>query len=177
MWFAFSVDLEPNKDGSLDGVGRAMEWYAETVPRGTVYTTYRIATELPDLVADLATDHELGVHVHPREFGHDHDQFGDLSRDRQRDLVDRTRHAVADAAALDIDDVTVFRAGRHSATTTTLSVLADLGFEVDASAHVNYDWLPESIGSATDPLVLDNGLVELPTSRHCGDAPVRLAAL
>ena len=35
QWFAFSVDLEPNKDDTLDGIRDAMEWFDETIPRFT----------------------------------------------------------------------------------------------------------------------------------------------
>lgn len=142
-WLAFSVDLEPNKDGTLTGIEKAMAWFDETVPRGTVYTTYRIATELPDVVAALAVDNEIGVHVHPREFGHDHDQLAELSTDRQRGLIRRTRAAVAEAASMRSDDIVSFRAGRHSASEATFAVLADLGFTVDASINVRYtEYLP-----------------------------------
>lgn len=165
MWIAFSVDLEPNKDGSLDGIAGAMDWYDETIPWGTVYTTYRIATELPEVVDRLAATHELGVHVHPLEFGHEHDQLAELPRDRQRELIVRTRRAVADAAALDPDILTAFRAGRHSASHTTLDVLAELGFDVDASVNVRYTaYLPETLTRETGPFRLDSGMLELPTT-------------
>lgn len=164
-WLAFSVDLEPNKDDTLVGVEEAMEWFDRTVPRGTVYTTYRIATELPDVVASLSTDHEIGVHVHPREFGHDHDQLAELPVDRQRELIQRTRTALAEAAAIDLDKIVSFRAGRHSASEATLDVLADLGFKVDASINVRYsDYLPSPLISTSGPFHLENGLLEVPTS-------------
>lgn len=161
---AFSVDLEPNKDGSLDDVRDAMEWYDRTIPRGTVFVTRRIATELPNVVDDLSTDHEVGVHVHPREFGHEHDQLAELSQERQAELVSTTRKAVANAARVSTDLVTSFRAGRHSASEETIDVLRELDFGVDASVHVRYDnHFPESITSRADPFVW-NGIVEVPTS-------------
>lgn len=166
-WIAFSVDLEPNKDDSLTGIQEAMEWYDETVPRGTVYATYRIATELPDVVAMLAENHEIGVHVHPREFGHEHDQFAELSDQRQRELIQKTREELADAASLDTEDIVSFRAGRHSATEETFDVLSDLGFEVDASINVRYtDYLPQSLTKMNEPFYLDNGLLEVPTTYY-----------
>ena len=58
---AFSVDLEPNKDGSLDGIRDAITWFDEVVDRGTVFTTYRIADELPGLITELAETHEIGL--------------------------------------------------------------------------------------------------------------------
>jgi len=164
-WVAFSVDLEPNKDDTLDGVAEAMDWYDETVPRGTVYATHRIATELPDLIADLSTDHEIGVHVHPREFGHEHDQLAELDGERQREVIAETRTALADAAGIDATEIVAFRAGRHSASETTLAVLADLGFAVDASVNVRYeDYLPASLTERTAPFDHGTGLFELPTT-------------
>lgn len=164
-WVAFSVDLEPNKDDTLDGVAEAMRWFDDVVPRGTVYATHRVATELPDLIADIAIDHEIGVHVHPREFGHGHDQLAEVNADRQRELITVTRMRLAEAAGVDEHEVTAFRAGRHSARETTFQVLADLGFEVDASVNVRYtNYLPESLTAKQDPFRLDSGLLELPTT-------------
>lgn len=163
----FSVDLEPNKDDALDGVEEAMSWFDRTVPRGTVFATHRIATELPGLLADLAETHEIGVHVHPREFGHDHDQLAELSRERQRELIEQTRGAVADAVGT---EPVSFRAGRHSASRATISVLSELGFAVDASLNVRYnDYLPAELTGRTEPFELD-GLVELPVTH--GTLPV-----
>lgn len=175
MRLAFSVDLEPNKDGTVDGVSDAMNWYDGVVPRGTVYTTYRIATEHPDLVATLAESHEIGVHVHPAEFGHDADDLAALSRDRQRELIAETRSAVADASKIDVSDLTAFRAGRHKASPTTLDVLADLGFQVDASLHVRYkQHVPSSMAEKEGPFVHGSGLVELPTTYKRPRQPSRV---
>lgn len=161
-WVAFSVDLEPNKDGSLDGVSEAMEWYDDVVPRGTAFVTHRVATESPAVVGDLAADHEIGVHVHPREFGHDHDQLAELDPDRQRELVQRTRSALRDVVDKPVNS---FRAGRHSLSLDTLSVLADLGFETDASVNVRYrDYLPADVTDRDAPFEFDDGIVEVPTS-------------
>ena len=167
QWFAFSVDLEPNKDDTLDGIRDAMEWFDETIPRGTVYTTHRIATELSDVVSMLATDHEIGVHVHPREFEHEHDQFAELTPERQRELIATTRESVAEAAGIDEKDIVSFRAGRHSASEETFNVLSDLGFEVDASINVRYtDYLPAPLTNRSEPFYLDNGLLEIPTTYY-----------
>lgn len=164
-WVALSVDLEPNKDDTLGGVAEAMDWFDTVVPRGTVYATHRIATELPAVVEKLAVDHEVGIHVHPREFGHDHDQLADLNADRQGELIAETRTALAAAAGVEEEDITSFRAGRHSASEVTFGVLADLGFQVDASINVRYtDYLPESLTRREGPFVLDSGLLELPTT-------------
>lgn len=166
-WLAFSVDLEPNKDDSLDEIQEAMEWFDRTVPRGTVYTTYRIATELPNVVSMLAADHEIAVHVHPREFGHENDQLAKLSANRQRELIATTRAAIAEAAELDTDDIVSFRAGRHSASEETFDVLTDLGFMVDASINVRYtDFLSESLTARTEPFYTENGLLEVPTTYY-----------
>lgn len=160
---ALSVDLEPNKDGTLDGVRDAMEWFDRTVGRGTVFTTYRIATELPELVEELHRDHEIGVHVHPREFGHDHDELARLSAERQSGLIATTRTAVAEAIGVDPDTIRSFRAGNHSVSEETVDVLRR-GFDVDASVHVRYDdSLPKRVTRRTDPFEWD-GLVEVPTT-------------
>ncbi|OSP10596.1 hypothetical protein B9H04_02420 [Halorubrum ezzemoulense DSM 17463] len=165
MSIAFSVDLEPNKDGSFDGVAEAMDWYNSIVPRGTVYATYRIATERPDILKRLAADHEVGVHVHPREFGHRDDNLAELDPARQRDLISQTRKSVAQAAGLDETVLTAFRAGRHKIEPATLNVLADLGFEVDASVNVRYrDHMPAEVTSRVVPFEHKSGLVELPTT-------------
>jgi transcriptional regulator with XRE-family HTH domain len=162
---AFSVDLEPNPDGSYVGVAEAMDWVDDLVPRSTVYTTYRVATEKPDLVAALAEGHQLGVHVHPREFGHDHDSLAALPRGRQRELITETRRAIADAAGISTAELTAFRAGRHQVSEETLDVLAALEFTVDASIHVRYrDHLPAALAARHGPFELDTGLVELPTT-------------
>lgn len=164
-YLAISVDLEPNKDGSIDDVAEAMEWYQKTVECGTVYATYRIATEMPDLIDRLATDHEIGVHVHPREFGHDHDQFAELPRDRQHELISDTRQALTHAADLDQSAVTVFRAGRHSASKTTFDVLEALDFNVDASVNIHYTaYLPSEITTHPAPFDITTDLSELPTT-------------
>jgi hypothetical protein len=175
MRAALSVDLEPNKDGSLDGVREAMAWFDRVVPRGTVFATYRIAADLPGLLADLAPSHEIGVHVHPREFGIEHDELARLDSERQRELIARTRTAVGDAIGVDPAEVGSFRAGRHSASPTTLAVLADLGFAVDASVNVRYrEHLPSVVLDRSAPFQLDTtaafdnyalgDLVEVPTS-------------
>ncbi|OYR68906.1 hypothetical protein DJ79_04605 [Halorubrum ezzemoulense] len=164
-WIAFSVDLEPNKDDSMDGIREAMEWFDQTIPRGTVYATHRIARELPEVVSMLAEDHEIAVHVHPREFGHEDDDLAALEPDRQRELIADTRVAVAEAAGLDERDLTAFRAGRHKASPATLSVLADLGFELDASVNVRYrEHMPADVADRVAPFVHESGLVELPTT-------------
>ena len=165
MPIAFSVDLEPNKDGTLGGVREAMEWFDEAVPRGTVFATYRIARELPELLALLSENHEIGVHVHPVEFGGDCDQLAELSRSRQRRLIEQTRAAVADAIGVEPATVRSFRAGRHSASETTFDVLSKLGFAVDASVNVRYeDYLPDRIRQVQNAVFLGNGLVEVPTT-------------
>jgi hypothetical protein len=164
-WFAPSVDLEPNKDDTFDGVAEAMSWFDRVVPRGTIYATYRVATERPEIIESLTETHEIGVHVHPREFGHDHDQFAELGADRQRDLLEETRTALADAAGLDETDIVAFRAGRHAANETTLDVLADLGFTVDASVNVRYrEYMPADVTGRSTPFEHESGLVELPTT-------------
>jgi hypothetical protein len=177
MRAALSVDLEPNKDGSLDGVREAMAWFDRVVPRGTVFATHRIAADLPGLLADLAASHEIGVHVHPREFGIEHDELAQLDRAHQRELITCTRTAVADAIGVDPAGVGSFRAGRHSAGPTTLGVLADLGFAVDASVNVRYrEHLPSAVLDRSAPFRLDatgafdgdsgkvGDLVEVPTT-------------
>lgn len=162
---AFSVDLEPNKDGTFDGVAESMNWYDEVIPRGTVYITHRVATDRPEVVAALADAHEIGVHVHPAEFGYDADDLAALSRDRQRELITETRDAVADAAGLRTADLTAFRAGRHKASPVTLEVLADLGFRVDASVHVRYrEYMPAETADRAAPFIHESGLLELPTT-------------
>lgn len=165
MELAFSVDLEPNKDGSLTGVPGAMDWFDDVVPRGTVFATYRIATELPEVVERLSVDHEIGVHVHPREFGHDQDELAELDVERQRTIIDQTRTALCEAIDSKSEDVTAFRAGRHSCSLDTLDILADLGFSTDASMHVRYDdHLPECLTDRSAPFRLSNGLYEVPTT-------------
>ena len=156
-----SIDLEPNKDDTMDGVRNAMEWFDETVPRGTVFATHRIATEMPDLLAMLAESHEIGVHVHPREFGHDHDQLAEVSSDRQRELISKTRAEITDATGI---EPISFRAGRHSASRETLRVLRDLGFAVDASVNVRYnEYLSADLTECSEPFEID-GLTEVPVT-------------
>ncbi|MUW13428.1 polysaccharide deacetylase family protein [Halorubrum sp. CBA1125] len=163
----FSVDLEPNKDGTMDGVRDAMEWFDRVVPRGTVFTTYRIAAEAPDLLATLSESHEIGVHVHPREFGHDSDQLAELPRDRQWELVKRTREEITDVIG---NEPISFRAGRHSASLETVDVLQELGFAVDASINVRYDgYLPATLTKRSEPFEL-NGLLEVPVTH--GTLPI-----
>jgi peptidoglycan/xylan/chitin deacetylase (PgdA/CDA1 family) len=165
MSIAFSVDLEPNKDGSFDGVAEAMDWYDNLVPQGTVYTTYRVATERPDIVSRLADEHDIGVHVHPKEFGHDHDDLATLTPERQRNLIAETRDAVAGAADVKPTGITAFRAGRHKASSETLSVLSNLGFIVDASVNVRYrDHMPDSVTDTVVPFQHECGIIELPTT-------------
>lgn len=167
MWVALSVDLEPNKDDTLAGIAEAMEWFDETVPRGTVYATYRIATELPTVLESLAETHEIGVHVHPREFGHEHDQLARLPVERQRELIDETRTALADAVSTPPSRITSFRAGRHSASLDTLAVLSELEFDVDASVNVRYDdYLPDRLTTRVEPTWVADELLELPTTYY-----------
>lgn len=174
MWIAFSVDLEPNKDGTLSGVRNAIEWVNETVPTATFYTTYRIAIEAPDLVASLADDHEIGVHVHPREFGHDHDQLAVLPVDRQHELITTTREELATAAGIDEGEILSFRAGRHSASQDTFSTLTSLDFAIDASINVTYrEHLPRDLTYRVEPFAV-NDLFEIPTT-HIQPSVISLA--
>lgn len=160
-YVVFSVDLEPNKDGTLTGVRSAMEWFDKVVPRGTVFATYRIATEDPDLLAELASAYEVGVHVHPREFGYEHDQLAKLRPARQRQLISKTRSVIAQATG---EDPISFRAGSHSATLETIDVLRGLGFRVDASMNARYDeYLPGNLLDHSEPFELD-GLTEVPVT-------------
>lgn len=158
---AFSVDLEPNKDGSLDGVRDAMTWFNEVVDRGTVFTTYRIADELPGLITELAETHEIGVHVHPREFGHSHDKLATLPADRQRELIEKTRTKITDETGV---EPVSFRAGRHSASRETLAVVSDLGFSVDASINIRYDeYFTADQREQTEPFEVER-LLEVPVT-------------
>ena len=157
----FSVDLEPNKDDTLNGVREAMEWFNRTVPTGTVFATYRIATELPALLAGLSKSHEIGVHVHPREFGYDHDWLAELSVDCQRSVIDQTRTAITEAVGT---EPVSFRAGRHSASRETFTVLKDIGFAVDASINVRYDeYLSEELTKRSEPFKMEE-LIEVPVT-------------
>ena len=162
MSIFFSVDLEPNKDGSFHGIRDAMEWFDRTVPCGTIFTTYEIATEMSDLLIELAESHEIGVHVHPREFGYNHDQLAELSHNQQRKLIEQTREAITNIVGT---EPISFRAGRHSVNQETFAVLKQLGFEVDASINVQYrDYLPDSLVSRQKLFILESELHELPTS-------------
>lgn len=162
---AFSMDAEPNQDGSFAGVKDAIEWFDDTIPRGTVYATYRVATEQPDLVQLLSDNHEIGIHVHPKEFGHEEDDLGALPADQQRELIRTTREAVAEAIGRDTDELGSFRAGRHKASPTTLSVLNDLRFNLDASINVRYgSYFEKSTRSRIAPFEHESGIVELPTT-------------
>lgn len=160
---AMSVDLEPNADGSLDGIADAMDWYDELVDRSTIYTTYRIATELPGLVSELAESHEIGVHVHPVEFGFDHDGFANLRRDDKSRTVSETRDALLSVAG--VDAVRSFRAGRHSVDDETLDVLQRNGFDVDASINVNYGGV-ERLMTQRQPCTVTTNFVEIPVSYY-----------
>lgn len=158
----FSVDLEPNKDGTLYQVRDAMEWFDRTVPRGTVFATYRIASEMPDLLADLSESHEIGVHVHPREFGYNHDRLAELDSNTQKEVIETTRRAISDVIG---SEPSAFRAGRHSASCDTFSILQELGFTIDASVNVLYnEHLPERIVNRQSPFMLCTDLFEVPTS-------------
>jgi hypothetical protein len=159
---AFSVDLEPNKDNSLEDIGKAMEWFDKTIPRGTIFTTFRIAKEMPDLVSKLSKSNEIGVHVHPKEFGYEHDKLAELGKRRQRELIDQTRMAITQCTA---QELTTFRAGRHSINSDTIEILPSLGFELDASININYNYsLPNDIVTHKSPFILNNGIVEVPTT-------------
>lgn len=159
--FAFSVDLEPNKDDSLDGIRDAMEWFDEVVDQGTVFTTHEIATELPDVITELVPTHEIGVHVHPREFGHSHDKLAMLPIERQRELIKTTRTKLTEVTGV---KPVSFRAGRHSASRETLAVVSDLGFGVDASINIRYDeHFTADHRERTEPFAIE-GIIEAPVS-------------
>lgn len=160
----FSVDLEPNMDGTLDEIKSVMNWFERTVPRGTVFTTYRIATEMTGLVSELSESYEIGVHVHPQEFGYEHDQLARLPSEQQQTLIVETRQAIADAVECNPEGITSFRAGRHSASEITIGILRDLQFNVDASVNVQYkDYMLPSVRRRSEPFEWD-GILELPTS-------------
>lgn len=164
-WMAFSVDLEPNLDGSLGGLHEAMAWYDDNVPRGTVYATNRIANELPDLLRNLSNSHEIGVHVHPKEFDHSHDRLAKLNHRRQKQIIQRTRESIVDATGLDQSQIKSFRAGRHSISRETLELLPELGFEIDASINVQYnEHLCSELSKLSQPQHLDCGIFEIPTT-------------
>ena len=165
MSIAFSVDLEPNKDGTFDGVGEAMSWVDVTVPQATIYATHRAATNRPEILESFVADHEIGVHVHPKEFGYEADDLARLPRQRQRELIGKTRQTVASAAGLNPGDLTAFRAGRHKAGPETLAVLSDMGFEIDASVNIRYrEHMPAGVIDRSIPFEHGSGLVELPTT-------------
>lgn len=164
-WVSLSVDLEPNKDGSLVGVEEAMKWYNNTIPRGTIYATHQTAIKKPDLLRRLKSNHEIGVHVHPREFGHKEDQLAKLSVQRQKKIIQRTQMAVADAIDCMPSSITSFRAGRHSASEKTLEILSELDFDIDASINIRYDnYLPGYLRKRSKPFRLTDDLLEIPTS-------------
>lgn len=157
----FSVDLEPNKDDTLNGVRDAMQWYDSTLPKGTVFTTRRIATEMPDLVEELSGSHEIGVHVHPREFGHDHDQLAELPKERQRELIIETMEKISEVTGR---TPASFRAGRHSVSKETIDILMNLGFSVDASVNIRYGkYLSRKIVEQKGPFEL-GGIEEIPVT-------------
>ncbi|AGN00942.1 hypothetical protein L593_04965 [Salinarchaeum sp. Harcht-Bsk1] len=141
-----------------------MDWFSNTIPQGTVFTTHRIATEIPGLISELADQHEIGVHVHPKEFGYDHDQLAELPPNVQSEVISSTRGAIADAIGVDPDSIRSFRAGRHSASEATIEILRDLGFLVDASVNMRYtQHLPSSITQRSKPFNWD-GIFEIPTT-------------
>lgn len=165
MRFAVSMDFEPNGDGSTTGLGEALDWFDAAVPRGTIFATRDAAEAFGERLAELSNSHELAVHVHPLEFGHEHDVLARLDPDEQRRLVRETRTAIAAATGTPADELTAFRAGRHAASETTFDVLAGLGFAVDASVNRTYRaHLPAAITDRHGPFRLDCGLLELPTT-------------
>ncbi|PSP72829.1 hypothetical protein BRC86_11415 [Halobacteriales archaeon QS_3_64_16] len=101
--------------------------------------------------------------------------MAELPFDRQATLIQRTRDALADACSLEVDEITAFRAGRHSASRETFDALAKLGFDIDASVNVRYgQYLPASMIRRRTPFALEEGLLELPTTYIRPEFPSRL---
>jgi peptidoglycan/xylan/chitin deacetylase (PgdA/CDA1 family) len=113
----------------------------------------------------LADNHEIGVHVHPKEFGYEHDRLARLNPVQQQNLIRETRTSVANAADLPEDEIISFRAGRHSIGQTTWRILAEEGFETDASVNVQYEEkVPKRARKKCGVFKLPNDLVEIPIS-------------
>lgn len=164
-WIAFSVDLEPNLDGTLNGVKEAMEWYDDTVPTGTIFTTHTVVKELPDMIRGLADNHEIGVHVHPNEFDFDHDKFAKLPIREQTSLIKKTRNKIESECDINAESITSFRAGRHSIDRNTFEVLSSLGFTTDASINIEYgEKIDDSVVDIDSPTPLYDGILEIPTT-------------
>lgn len=159
---ALSIDLEPNPDGTISDVPEIMRWYDNLVQGSTIYTTYKIATEIPQIVAELSRSHEIGMHVHPKEFGYEHDDFTKLSYENKRKIISTTMEELLSIRG--VDSVDSFRAGRHCIDDDTLNLIREEGFSVDASYNINYGGA-KNIDSK-HPVLLSNNLVELPVSYY-----------
>jgi hypothetical protein len=81
--FFCSVDLEPNRNGTatMDGIRDAMALFDETVPRGTVFVTYRILRYPPTCrwICRYLT-RPVFTYI-PRKFDYEHDRLAELTRE------------------------------------------------------------------------------------------------
>jgi peptidoglycan-N-acetylglucosamine deacetylase len=101
--------------------------------------------------------HEVGGH------GWMHETWNELSRVKERDLINRTTDAIAEATGT---RPTGWRAPAGLTTVETLSLLHDAGYGYDSSFAD--DDTPYKMGIATDR---DETLLELPWSWTLDDAP------
>ena len=111
--------------------------------RGTFFLEGRHGVDDPAVVAEVvARGHELGMH------GWAHEPWAELSAEDERALAVQATEALAAAAG---ERPVGFRAPGGSRTERTASVLADLGYRVDAS-----------LGDGMRPAQLAPGLAQVP---------------
>ncbi|RZN47361.1 hypothetical protein EF808_04210 [archaeon] len=134
IYVVFTIDTErdvpPLLEGSSGiekGIPLLLSLFEEHGVRATFLVTGHVAENYPDVVQQIAYDHEVGCH------GMYHDVA--LSSLGYQEKVERIEEATAIIASVTGSKPTSFRAPGHSCDTEVIRILEGLGYTVEASCY------------------------------------------
>ncbi len=193
LFVTWTMDCEPIADEVATGgptdwalSERAMCGYVEALGarghRVTLFIIPRVGEMQADVIADLRErGAEAGMHMHPQTIDYGVDaHLGELSADRQRELLESGRDRLAAALG---EAPRAFRPGCFSASDATFGILAELGFThgsvslpgrhlpdlaacwADAAPFAHFANADDRLAEGTLPFL------ELPTAVDLADVP------
>ena len=123
------VKVSHGEFGARVGLPRLLSLFAEHGIASTVFAPGHSLVTWPDLARQVvAAGHELATH------GWYHEDFGELSVDEQRDVLARSRDAVAELTGAPPSG---FRAPYWSLGPRTLELVSEAGFRYDSSLQAD----------------------------------------